>query len=134
MESSVFIDTTFRVTPAPLLQFMIIMGFDPTSNVSVPCVWIMMSANHEYLYCKVLHSIIVSLKYRWSPKLVVVDFKKALLNSVRYQFTGTRIVRFYFHFQQALHQKMIKLRIDQDAASLTMGSMTQLLMCYNDSF
>ncbi|KAF1741291.1 hypothetical protein MXB_3143, partial [Myxobolus squamalis] len=73
MESSVFIDATFRVTPASLLQFMIIMGFDPTSNVYVLCVWAMMSAKEKYLYCEVLHSIIVSLKYHWSPKLIVVD-------------------------------------------------------------
>ncbi|KAF1742773.1 hypothetical protein MXB_5201 [Myxobolus squamalis] len=29
MESSVFLDVTFRVTPVPFLQCMIIMGFDP---------------------------------------------------------------------------------------------------------
>ncbi|KAF1740307.1 hypothetical protein MXB_765, partial [Myxobolus squamalis] len=30
----------------------------------------LMSVKEEYLYCKVLHSIIVSLKYYWSPKLI----------------------------------------------------------------
>ncbi|KAF1742775.1 LOW QUALITY PROTEIN: hypothetical protein MXB_5203 [Myxobolus squamalis] len=51
-----------------------------------------MSTKDEYLYCEVLHSIIISLKYRLSLKLVVMDFEKALLNAVRYQFTSTRIM------------------------------------------
>ncbi|KAF1741228.1 hypothetical protein MXB_4580 [Myxobolus squamalis] len=64
MESSVFIYATFRVTSAPFLSYMIIMGFDPTSNVYIPCVWALMCAKDEYLHYEVLHSIIVSLKYR----------------------------------------------------------------------
>ncbi|KAF1744214.1 hypothetical protein MXB_1852, partial [Myxobolus squamalis] len=129
MKSSVFIDVTFRVTPSPFLQCIIIMGFDPNSNV-----YGLMSTKDEYLYCEVVHSIIISLKYRLSLKLVLMDFEKALLNAIRYQFTSTRIVGCYFHFRQALHQKMIKLIIHQDATSLGVGSMTQLLTCSENSF
>ncbi|KAF1740063.1 hypothetical protein MXB_5504, partial [Myxobolus squamalis] len=76
MESSMFIDEPFRVTSAPFLQCKIIMGFDPTSNI-----YTLMSAKDEYLYYEVLHSIIISLKYPLSLKLVVMDFEKALLNA-----------------------------------------------------
>ncbi|KAF1740155.1 hypothetical protein MXB_1910, partial [Myxobolus squamalis] len=60
MESSAFIDATFRVTSASFLQCMIIMGFDPTSNVYVPCVWALISPKYEYLYCEDLHISLVA--------------------------------------------------------------------------
>ncbi|KAF1741543.1 hypothetical protein MXB_2273 [Myxobolus squamalis] len=53
----------------------------PTSTVYAPYAWAFMSTKEEYLYCKVLHACIVSLKYHWLQKLVVEDVENALMNA-----------------------------------------------------
>ncbi|KAF0989859.1 hypothetical protein HZS_777 [Henneguya salminicola] len=70
MGNELFIDATFRGTPHPFVQ----------------CLIAFKSRINEYLYCELLHAIIAQLKYVWCPKSVVVDFEKALLNSIKYSF------------------------------------------------
>jgi hypothetical protein len=132
MDTQIFVDATFRVTPAPFSQCLIIMAFDPSTNLYVPCVWALMTAKCEYLYCEVLHSVIVALKYHWSPKVVVVDFEKALLNSIKYQFPKSKIVGCYFHFRQALHRKMTKLSIQSERVSIALNELKGLLAINED--
>ena len=55
--------------------------------------------------------ILVALKYRWKPAVVVVDYEKALLNSVAYQFPGSKTVGCYFHYRQALQRKLAKFGV-----------------------
>ena len=106
IDSTIFIDATFRVTPAPFAQCLIVMNHDPTTNIFVPCAWALMTGKNETLYCEVLHALLVLLKYRWEPKVAVADFEQALLNSVKYQFPRSKIVGCFFHFQQAVFRKM----------------------------
>jgi hypothetical protein len=127
MESQIFIDATFRVAPHLFSQCLIVMAYDPSTNLYSPCIWALMTSKDEYIYCEVLHAVVVLLKYRWSPRTVVVDFEKALLSSVRYQFPGSRIVGCFFHFRQALQRKMQKLRCDPDKTTLMLNSLNRLL-------
>lgn len=87
------------------------------------------SGKDEYLYCEVFCSIIVALKYHWSPKVVVVDFEQALQNAVQYQFADSRMVGYYFHFQQALYRKMAKVSVVDHIASTTMQFIERLACC-----
>lgn len=116
-EGQIFIDATFRVTPAPFCQCLVIMALDAATNTYVPCVWSLMTSRNEYLYCEILHAVVVLLKYKWNPSAVTVDFEAALINAVKYQFPQSRIVGCYFHFQQALFRKMRNLGIDEESAS-----------------
>ncbi|KAF0985968.1 hypothetical protein HZS_6788 [Henneguya salminicola] len=77
MGSELFIDAT----PHTFVQCLIVMSFAPSINLFAPCVWTLMSRRNEYLYCELLHAIIVQLK------CVVFYFEKALLNSVKYPFS-----------------------------------------------
>jgi hypothetical protein len=101
MRSQIFVDATFRVTPEPFSQCLVIMSYDPLTNINLPCVWALMTSKSEYLYCEVLHVIFVTLQYHWKPAVIVVDFEKALLNSVRYEFSDSKIVGCFFHSRQA---------------------------------
>ncbi|KAF0988105.1 hypothetical protein HZS_7035 [Henneguya salminicola] len=69
MGRELFIDATFRVTPHPFVQCLIVCAFPPT-NFFVLCAWALMSRRNEYLYCQLFHAIIFQLKYVWSPKSV----------------------------------------------------------------
>jgi hypothetical protein len=127
MDSQIFVDATFRVTPSPFSQCLIVMSHDPSTFLYVPCVWALMTSKDEYLYCSVLHEIIVLLKYRWEPKIIVIDFERALLNTIKYQFPAAHIIGCFFHFRQAIHRKMKKLGISDDAASTCMGLMGRFM-------
>ena len=124
--SQVFIDATFHVTPHPFAQCLIVMAHDTSTNVHVPCAWALMSGRDEFLYCEVLHVLVVALDYHWSPRAVVVDFEKALVRAVQYQFPESRITGCWFHFRQALHRKIVKLGIERDVENLIMQNLEQL--------
>ena len=113
-EGQIFLDGTFRVTPSPFVQCVIVVAFDAATNLNVPCVWALMTSRSEYLYCVLLHELIVLLKYRWCPKVCVVDFEKALLGAVRHEFSYSRVPGCFFHFKQALTRKMVKCRVPED--------------------
>ncbi|KAF0988562.1 hypothetical protein HZS_842 [Henneguya salminicola] len=76
MGSELFIDAT----PHSSVKCLVVMSFDPSTNLFVSCVLASMSRRNEYLYWELLHAIIVQSKYVWPPKSVVVYFEKALLN------------------------------------------------------
>jgi hypothetical protein len=127
MRSQIFIDATFRVTPSPFSQSLVIMSFDPSTNKHIPCAWALMTSKSEYLYCEILHVICVSLKYFWKPVVVVIDYMRALLNSLRYQFPDSKIVGCYFHFRQGLQRKLAKFGVNMDAARSVMVRIEELI-------
>ncbi|KAF0986092.1 hypothetical protein HZS_3165 [Henneguya salminicola] len=81
-----FIDGTFRSTPAPFIQCLIIMACDNGTDLYVPCMYSLMTSKSESLYCTVLHEVIVMLDYNWMPKIITLDFKISLINAVKHEF------------------------------------------------
>ncbi|KAF0990124.1 hypothetical protein HZS_5479 [Henneguya salminicola] len=126
MGSELFIDATFFVTPHPFVKFLIVRSFDLSTNLFVHCIWALMSRRNEYLYCELLHPIIVQLKYVWSPKSVLIEFKKALLNSVKYQFHKSKIIGCYFHMRQAIFRRIKKDGIPDDKAQIALNMLRAL--------
>ncbi|KII66652.1 hypothetical protein RF11_01918 [Thelohanellus kitauei] len=70
-----------------------------------------MTNKSEYLYFEILHQILVLLKNKWDPKIIVVDFENSLINSVKYIFKNSTILGCYFSFKQASFRKMKKMCI-----------------------
>lgn len=129
MNREVFIDATFRITPAPFAQCLIVMAYDPTTNTYVPTVWALMTSKSEDMYCAVIHEIIVLLKYSWEPKTIVADFEKSLQNAIRYEFKKSKLVGCYFHFRQAIQRKINKYKINCDQANLCLNLLKTLVTC-----
>jgi hypothetical protein len=50
MESQIFVDATFKATPHPFSQCLIVMAHDLSTNINVPCVYVLMTSKSEYLY------------------------------------------------------------------------------------
>ncbi|KAF1744846.1 hypothetical protein MXB_4129 [Myxobolus squamalis] len=76
MGKQVFIDSIFKAT---------FMDADPTCNRFVPCTLCLMTARNKFLYCTVLHEILVLLEYLWRLKVVIVDFEANLLKAVHFE-------------------------------------------------
>lgn len=103
----VFIDGTFRIAPSPFIQCLIVMAYDQSTKLYVPCAYCLVTCKSEYIYCTFLHEMVVLLKYSWMPSMVVVDFEKGLIQACRYEFAGSRIIGCYFHMKQALYRKLV---------------------------
>ena len=113
-EGHVFIDATFKVVPHPFCQLLVMMTFDPATRVFVPCVYALMTARTEYAYLTVLHEIVVLLNFRFMPRLITVDFEKALVIAVKHEFPSSRLVGCHFHFMQAIDRKLRKFAISEE--------------------
>ncbi|KAF1743519.1 hypothetical protein MXB_1717 [Myxobolus squamalis] len=74
------------------------MAHDPTANIYVPTVCTLMIFKNEYLFSAVLHEIFVLLEYSWEPKLIVLDFEKALQNFGKMSIQIMKIGRMLFSF------------------------------------
>lgn len=109
--SHTFIDATFRSTPSPFSQCLIIMVYDQSTEVYVPCVFALMTGKNEYMYCSVLHEIIVLLEYKWMPVTITTDFEYSLIKSVKYEFPESKLHGCYFHLKQAILRKLKKFNL-----------------------
>ncbi|KAF0992254.1 hypothetical protein HZS_2406 [Henneguya salminicola] len=92
-----FIAATFRETPYPFVQRLLVMSFDSSTNL-----------------------------YVWSPKSVVADSEKAPLNSVKYQFPKSKLIGCYFHMRQAIFRRTKKDGISGDEAQIALNMMRLL--------
>jgi hypothetical protein len=66
------------------------MCFDAGTNLYIPCAYALLTGKNEYLYCALLR------------------------DTVKYEFSESRIIGCYFHFKQALSKKMTKYVSDAD--------------------
>ena len=102
----VLIDATFRITPHPFSQCVVVMALDRSTDTYVPCVWALMSSKNETMYWLLLQDIASILDWRWRPEIIVTDFEKSLVAAVKAQFPETRLVGCFFHFKQAIIRKL----------------------------
>jgi hypothetical protein len=129
-EEHTFIDGTFKIVPKHFYQCVIVMTLDRGTNLYVPCVYALMTAKSEYLYCVLLHEIIVMLEYRWKPSFITTDFECSLIGAVRHEFPTSCIVGCYFHFKQALSRRMEKLRLPQDEKTIILSQVELLTLVH----
>ena len=106
-----FIDVTFKVTPHPFYQCVIVMTYDCGTRLYVPCAYALVTCKNEYIYCELLHQLIVLMEYNWMPRVITTDFEKALISAVKHEFPESRIIGCYFHLKQALQRKLIKFKM-----------------------
>ncbi|KAF0991025.1 hypothetical protein HZS_3638 [Henneguya salminicola] len=119
-----FVDGTFRTTLSrPFYQCLIIMVFDQANYLFIPYVFGLMTVKNEHIYCECLHPVIMLLKYNWMPKIVTMDFEKALISATNHEFPESRVLECYFHFKQALHRKLKKCRVSSTNSDIILSKM-----------
>ena len=83
------IDGTFRVVPPGYAQVVIVMTLDQATNVKTPRVWAVLTGKTEALYWVLFQEIIGLLDWKWSPRLIILDFELALIKAARGQFMAS---------------------------------------------
>ena len=111
---NLFIDGTFKVTPHPFYQCLIIMAFDSSTQCYVPVCYVLMTSKTYFLYWHALHWVIVMSQHRLEPETVTCDFEKGLMKAIDQQFPRGKINGCLFHWKQAIQRKMLSLKIDQE--------------------
>jgi hypothetical protein len=77
--ASLFIDGTFSITPKPFQQTLIIMAHDPSYDVYLPVLMILLEAKDEWTFWHALHWVRVLGKMQMTPGSDTCDFEAALI-------------------------------------------------------
>ncbi|POM60555.1 hypothetical protein PHPALM_30585 [Phytophthora palmivora] len=105
---SIFVDATFRCVPTQFYQLVVVMMYDPISDLYLPVWYVLTSGKTSQFYEHIFHYICVASKKRLDPADIVCDFEFAMIKAVKNQFPDSRIVGCLFHFKQALRRKMLE--------------------------
>lgn len=108
---SLFIDGTFKVTPPAFYQCLIIMLYDPSVDLYIPVLYILIDSKDELSYNNALHWVKVQCRLNIKPQTITCDFEKGLIKAIQKQFPNTTILGCLFHFKQAIRRKLLALRI-----------------------
>jgi hypothetical protein len=119
--TALYIDGTFKMAPKPFTQCLVLMVRDPSVDLYVPALYVLVTSKDQETYWNVLDAVIIQTDRLLEPASVTCDFEKGLMNAIIEQFLGVNIVGCLFHWKQALRRKMLELRIarPQIAAALT---------------
>ena len=99
----IYIDATFRSTPAPYEQVFNILG--RFHGFVIPLVTAVMGQRQIGNYRQILQVVkrrIRQLGSRWRPRLMICDFEQALISSLETEFPNAEVRGCYFHFLQNL--------------------------------
>lgn len=102
-----FIDATFKSTPKPFYQLLVVHGdLGSTVNTTkvVPLFFALMSHKDENSYLQ-LFNMLKNKAPNWMPKVVHIDFEMAISNALKHHFPNVAIRRCYFHFKQTIYRK-----------------------------
>lgn len=119
---TLFIDGTFSVVPKGFSQCLIAMVYDPSVDVYVPLLYVLVNSKSQETYWRVLEQLIMASDRQLEPRDVTCDFELALINAVIEQFPAANIVGCLFHWKQALRRKMIELKIPKEQIADAMKS------------
>ena len=114
------IDGTFRVTPYPFTQLLIISAFDNQSKMNIPVSYILINSKSENAYFNALNKIFDQMHQiytkmdsnntEFQPKVnyIVVDLEKGLMNAIKRIFK-VQIKADKFHFIRKNFVKGVEL-------------------------
>lgn len=94
-----FCDGTFSSAPSLFYQVYIIHAVQ-YSNV-LPSAYILLPDKKEITYRRMFQAL-KTLSIGLSPKTIMVDFEKAAMNAINYEFPETEIKGCFFHFSQCM--------------------------------
>jgi hypothetical protein len=98
----VMIDGTFKSAPSGFCQLLTIHG--RIFGKTFPIVYILLKNKTEELYCLAFLKLKELLKL--NPKQCIMDFEKALKNSVSKCFPGCELHGCLFHYGQSLWRRI----------------------------
>lgn len=103
-------DGTFSVRPLLFAQLHIIFGY--SNGYTIPCVYCLTSKKDELVYARVVQHIVAlgrRLNLQFQPQRLTCDFEKGVMNIFSSAFPSIKMNGCFFHYSQALWQKIQEL-------------------------
>ena len=101
-----FINGAFKT--APELFFQLYTIHSCTTNRVLPCIYALLPNKQQATYT-IFFKILKQLQHTLASKNLTVDFEIAVLNAIDTSFSGTNKKGCFFHFSQAIFQKIQSL-------------------------
>ena len=103
-----FADTTYHAIPPTVRKFklFIISGFNLKDKNSHICCYALIQNEKFETYFKIFS--VLKNTYNFNPKMITIDFSKALTKAINMNFPEGIIIKCYFHWSQALWKNMKK--------------------------
>ena len=118
----VHVDATFRCTPAPFSQCLILLVHDQETDMNVPAVYAFTDGHDTWTWWHFPHLCSVVADCKLKPRCIVTDFEMSLVKSVADYFPNAVHVGCDFHIKQALRRKLQKLRVGPTNLSVSCDS------------
>jgi hypothetical protein len=111
----VFIDGTFRSTPAPFKQYVTMHGKYHGRVLSlVSCLMTGKTTGHYRKVFKVLKQSIRRITHhRFQPQKLICDFEQSLIIAANTELPTAHVTGCYFHYCQSLYRKIQELGLHQ---------------------
>ncbi|XP_022831335.1 uncharacterized protein LOC111359874 [Spodoptera litura] len=115
-----YADGTFKCCIKPFYQLYVIHGDlsnDSENSYIIPLVYVLLMSKKEKTYTTMFRLIKAQIP-NWNPKKIVIDFEKAVMNSIQTVLPNTEIKGCYFHFCQALVKRAKQLKVTKNRNQL----------------
>ncbi|KAF9409274.1 hypothetical protein HW555_011309 [Spodoptera exigua] len=111
-----YADGTFKCCIKPFYQLYVIYGDlsnDSENSYIIPLVYVLLMSKKEKTYTTMFRLIKAQIP-NWNPKKILIDFEKAVMNSIQTVLPNTEIKGCYFHFCQALVKRAKQLKVTKN--------------------
>ena len=112
-----FFDCTFTMVPHGFMQLLIIMAFDPSTNLYVPIWYILLQSKKELTYWHAINNAIVFSDWKMEALSCTSDFERGLINTIIKQFQdsegNSNFHGCFFHWKKDITKHLKTLRLDE---------------------
>jgi hypothetical protein len=116
----IFVDCTFKCAPVKFVQCMVIMIYEPATELYIPIFYILLPNKEEDTYRIALHHCIMHCGYKFEGISFSCDFEIGLMNAIKKEFNNPPIIGCLFHWKQALRRKLLVNGIPRNVITLLM--------------
>jgi hypothetical protein len=121
-DKHVFIDCTFDCVPKGFKQLMIIMIYEPATELYLPIFHILLQSKKEIVYRRALYNCVWATGFKFKGISFSCDFEFAIIDAIKEVFECPVIVGCLFHWKKAIRQKMMDCNIPKNLISEMIGS------------
>ena len=129
---TIFVDCTFKVVPYGFYQLLIIMIYEPGTELYLPVFFVLLQGKDYDSYYIGLGLAYTATDERMEVVSISSDFEKALMNALKDRYSSDRVtyqIGCLFHWKQCLRRKLLSLDVPKRLISVLMNKTGLINIC-----